>query len=207
MTKRKLRGGRPRKEGVPRTPSGQISRAIALNPDFGPTAEALAHRAADIEAYTGMAIDPSLLRSEDAGWSIGRLYLAGALGDLEKAAERAKDLRTAGERYWRRAEAYRRLLLGPQGPRVAGAERGRSVRDNEQAYVKAKAEYDASFEKLREAGARYALALARAMRDEPVVLQDLVAGLAILDGAEDCIRKAGRDAVERYRRMRESGAA
>lgn len=194
MAKRRKRGHRQRKVDAARTPSGQISRAG--RGDYGPTAEAVAKRLGLIGGD-----DPRAACSQDAGWLIGRWYLAGRFGDPkakdDAVADRARALRDAAERFWRCCRAYEHLLLAPAKPTAVDPNRahGQDLVGSV-AYARrfgfVSGQYNASYVVLLDCGRDVLLAVKRALQDEEAPVSLVIRGLEALDEAGARITREAR---------------
>ena len=202
--RRRRLAGRHRKLGVDRKPSGQIRRQR----DAGPTPEALSQRARLLKGAQG--VDRQDLMGPDAGWPIGRLYLAGLLtdGEGEAECEQAVARRDAAYAFWKTGRVYASLLLAPRQPSAIEPGRpavGRTNDDNQDQFVLIKATYDASVEALAEAGHDVLFAVSRAVNDQQVPIEILTRGLDVLASAatRKAVAKRRADALQRLRRRQQ----
>lgn len=200
------RGGRPRKVGVERHPSGQIKREAR---DAGPTAETIAHRAAELEAA---GASPLFAGMQEAGWYLGRLYLAGQLNGAdpgEAGRERGKERYLAAERLWKNTQRYAGMLLAPRQPEALaiGEPKGRNNAEDEEGFIRAKARHDACFKLLQARGYKVQLATSRAINEQEVPLPHLLEGLdALADGEQD-IRRHVDERIRRHREKKQAELA
>ena len=201
--RRRRLAGRHRKVGAERKPSGQIRRQR----DAGPTPETLRQRALQLG---GARVDRQDLMGPDAGWPIGRLYLAGLLADgtTEPDLELAVARRDAAHGFWKTGRVYASLLLAPKQPSAVEPGRpavGRTNDDNQDQFVLIKATYDASVEALAEAGHEVLFAVSRAVNDQQVPIELLKRGLDVLASAatRKAVAKRRADALQRLRRRQQ----
>lgn len=183
MTKRKWRGkqpGRPRKPNAPRHPGGEVKRDRDRSL---PPPEVMARR----EALVGSALD------QRAGYIFGIML---ARKDI------TLDEHNAGLAYGERCAAYEALIGVPRG--FGTRPEGRSLSPDDPArWEWVDAEMMACRAALKHLDHRCIVALSRAVHDQPEALQwptFVQPALAALHEAQDAIKRAGRAAVENWRK-------